>query len=341
MENPNKLQLVISFLTRHILFSIMCVAVIVLALVVSFLSLFIRPKPSTPPEATQNFITPVPNNTSFTGVTFKTTFSGALPTEADVYAKGSTPLPEADMKTIAQTFGFATEPQLLGGDYYWSLATPTPLLQISPSSSFISFTGAPVPQTGTPAITSASQVASLALQLIQGKGINTTNINITTPLIQYMTRFSEEPVYTQDFAQATVFLVSFPQTIQGVTIYRQYGQPSNVTVIFDKYLNIIQLSYYDIPKTFTAVRKVPLISVDELKNIITTGNGQIRQPYNLQLENGAVQLGLVFTLTSANLGYLIDTSYQELQPIFVTKGVVGGRGRTPQEAILYIPAVKQ
>lgn len=339
-EHTSKLRQIISFFFKHPLLSVLLLTIAILTLFVFIFSLFaeLKPTPSTPKSTSLDLITPVPQNTSYEGVTFRADFTNTLPTEADVYQKNSTSLSQDKIKNIAEGFGFSTEPQILGGDSYWT--SDTSILQISPSSSFVSLTNTNRPNTGIPSITQADQISSAAAQLVKSKGINTTNIDTKTPLIQYMTRFSEQPAYTNDFTQATVFLVSLPQTIQGITIYRQYGQPSNVTVVFDRYLNIIQLSYYDIPTSFTTLKRVQLITITELKNTITTGKGAIRQPYNLQLETGGQTSALTFTLTTASLGYLIDSTSQELQPVFVTKGVVSGSQIRSQEAILYVPAVK-
>lgn len=327
----------LSFIKAHPFFSALIGLFIIL--IVPFFFLVGGGDNNTPPPPDIRLVTPVPLQSTFEDSIFNPVFNDPLPTSATIYTLTIAPLTTSQMTKIADNFGMSSEPQLLGGDYYWTTTERLPILQIDPQNGYVSYIGADL-SSEEDFVTAPDQLTQTALQIIQEKGVETSNLNTTSPFIQYMEEWSEQPRFVQDFNLADVFLVSFSQQINDVKIYRQYGQTSNVTVVFDRRGSIKQLSYYVINAAPNPLSQVELITVDELKKTITDGRGIVRQPFSSNTSTGEDLQGLVFTLSHAELGYIVDPMANVLQPIFVATGTVQKVGFPTREGVLYVPATK-
>lgn len=343
-KTTSMLKLIL-FVKNHLFLTLAGVVIVLVvvfsALVVVFQGLTTPRPPKNPKEIA--LITPIPQQKDYKGATFTTTFTTPLPKTALLYTREITPLSTADALRIAQEFNMSGEAKIYGGDYYWEGQNPQKTLQISPNSRTVVYNSSlseakPDSVTKNEIITSSSQLIPAALKIAKDLKIDMSLAQTNTPLVQYMVTYSENPKFTKDFTDANVFLVSFPQALNNVQLYKQHGEAAAVTIIFDRLHTVRQITYTILGINPTALGQASLINLAALKDTIVEGKGFVKQPYSLSLVNGIQSAS--FVLTKAELGYLIDPASSNLQPVFVSSGVVKINSTLEQEAIVYVPAVK-
>ncbi|MBP7832571.1 MAG: hypothetical protein KA035_02250, partial [Candidatus Levybacteria bacterium] len=345
----------IQYIKTHKLFALIFIVVGTLT-VITFIVLSFIPQNSTntpttpiiptpfekiPTSQNTNILLPGGQNTTFTNASYFTAFTNTLPSSMPTYIKSQQNLSAEAIQSVASNFQASGNGKIIEGTYYWEIPAQKASLIIDSTNGFVTYNSMyiqakPDSLDSIPLVETPEDVVSGAKKILKDFKINTSETDMNAPVIKYFKEYSEEPEFTQNFNESSIFMVSFPKTLNGKTLYKQFGEAVYTSVVFDRLYTVKQITYY-IFQTQQIQPPTKLISTPDFRKIINEGKGTVRQPYSLQ---NPVE-SAIFNLTQAKEGYLLESQSPYIIPIFIASGTVAINNQEAQEAVIYTLAAQE
>jgi hypothetical protein len=195
---------------------------------------------------------------------------------------------------------------------------------------------------GTVEYDSTSQASSgnLSSESLQEGAINTLS-RLSIPhqnnpdILPYISEGGETSP-ANDFSSSNVIDFSFPEILDNQIVFQQLGSSAQTHVWLDKSGQLIKLTYRE-SYSYSPTAKTSLMSLDEAKNSLLQGKGEIvsyGNDYHSLPEKPSET-----NISSFKMGLFNDFKNQLLYPVFVFEGTASNsKGSYP--ITIYLPAQK-
>lgn len=154
------------------------------------------------------------------------------------------------------------------------------------------------------------------------------------PKTAYFVNSSGDLVQSDNPTAADITDVSFSESVQGLTVYRQYGSGASTHVWFSKDGSLIKFTYFYSPQ-YEPQKSITLPTITEAEEMIRNNKGII---VSLGKDYQQSPLSKIerTELTSVEVGYFNDEQGGYLYPIFVFRGTsLTADGQKP--VVVYLP----
>lgn len=145
-----------------------------------------------------------------------------------------------------------------------------------------------------------------------------------------------EVVAVSSFNDADIYDIPFIESVNGITIYSQYGSAATAHVWVDRSGKVIKVTM-NTPQQIIATRDENILSLNGAKTKILNGEQAVVK-YGDNV-NQLLPIPKNTNFSTVNLGYLKDPTNNTLYPIFVFNGT-STTGSGDQEITVYLPAIE-
>lgn len=140
----------------------------------------------------------------------------------------------------------------------------------------------------------------------------------TGPSIKYFTEKTGDITPTNNLSSADLIDISFKETVQGFTVFRQFGSDAATHVWFSKMGIIKKFTYFYTPQ-YVPQKSVILPKIAEVENMVKNNKGVI-VGLGDEYQQTPLKTPSKTVFTSVEVGYFNGGKNDLLFPIFVFKG---------------------
>jgi len=266
-----------------------------------------------------------------------------FPSSAPVFRKKSSFLTDESIIALGSSFQFTTEPQnIIDGQgqtvFLWNEENRS--LVINKHNGEILYSNSQ-PENIQRLMGSTRDVINAASLFLTQNNVYHQDLKTTIQDVKLL--IAEEggdTVEADSFTNADLYAVTFSRYLDQKPVYHQGSTKRQVLVLVNP-SGTIQSLQYIYPTLEPTSQTYPIISMTEIKTLLSQGRGQIAKigPENEFII--ATPPTTPITLNTIELAFVDDRTTNFIQPIFVFMGEYTNQSGEQEQVYIYLPAIKQ
>jgi hypothetical protein len=265
-----------------------------------------------------------------------------LPKNMAGYTVDSYSITAVQAEALAQSLGLQTTPEqaTTQTENYLTWSSENGVhLQIALQSGSIEYSNSYVPgkSDAVKKIDTKEAVVAAATAFLKKSGLLFSDVSADTSSVTYFSENGGEPVSSDTFESASLFSVSFTRKLDGITLYSNYGNDSQIVVWVDR-LGVINKASIQYAAVHRGIAQ-SLLGIEAAKNAVPKAGVTV----HLGRDERAITQTAIKTTTfnQIHIGYFDDRAAKLYYPIYIFSGTAQREDGTGYDITVYLPALRQ